>query len=263
MTELSKGLKALAEQIRERHRRGELPAHDIHESRWQACKPTCEICHGNGWFMYDVPRGHAQYGRTHPCPNRTVDKTVSGLKDYEINKMSWDDIVPDGNIMEVVTAVKDSLSLGYGMVYIWGKPGRGKTMVLQRAVKTAIEVYKVNALYTQTNQILDYLRESYDEEKKSHTMNRRIQNLIELIDVLCIDEFEKFNATGWADERIQMIMNERYRRSIHQLGVTIMASNAPPSSLESAYLRDRIEDGRHRVIHVTGDSLRPASFLGD
>lgn len=30
-------------------------------------KPGCKICHGLGWFRYDVEYGHPEFGKLHKC----------------------------------------------------------------------------------------------------------------------------------------------------------------------------------------------------
>ena len=33
------------------------------------CKNDCDICGGQSYIRYDVPVGHAQFGKIHKCPN--------------------------------------------------------------------------------------------------------------------------------------------------------------------------------------------------
>lgn len=221
------------------------------------CVPDCPVCGGVGYVSYDVPVGHPEFGRMYPCPNKPANNEPGKLglaRGYE--QLSWDDILPDGNVMEAVKVVREVLEVGYGWVYLFGAPGRGKTMILERAVKDAAE-RGYWSRYTQTHEILSILRGSFDEERKQFSLDTRMDMLTRMR-LLAIDELDRFNKTGWADEQINRLMDERYRSALHQETITIMASNAS-YMVYDPYLKDRILDGRFHVVNIIGDSLRPAA----
>lgn len=254
--ELRNAARALADRIRAAHAEGKLPTyHDIRKPM-SPCDPECEICHGQGSFLYDVPYGHHLFNVLQPCPNSPVNAKQIGLTQSEYDNITWEDILPEGNAAEAVDAVMACIEKGYGWVYLFGKPGKAKTLILTRAVKDAAQ-RGLSSRYTDTKSLLDELRMSFDEERKQTSLSNKLFAL-KNYRVLALDEFDRFNSTDWARAEIYDLIDSRYKGALRQESVTLMASNAPPTTYED-YLKDRIYDGRFRVVHLTGDSLRPAA----
>lgn len=253
---LRQQMQALAARIRAAGEAGELPSHPGFPKPATPCDPECDVCQGKGWFLYDVHYGHPLFNKPQVCPNKPVDPAKAGLTQDEYENITWEDILPEGNAAEAVDAVMACIERGYGWVYLFGKPGKAKTLILTRAVKEGVE-RGLTAKYTDTKTMLDDLRSSFDDERKQTSLSNKLF-ILKNYRLLALDEFDRFNSTEWARAEVYDLMDSRYKGALRQESVTLMASNAPPATYED-YLKDRIYDGRFRVVHLIGDSLRPAS----
>lgn len=256
MADLRHITQKIAQDIRTKHAAGELPVVSKVIRPLTPCRPNCPVCQGKGWFIYDVPRGHPEHNIPHVCPHKPVSVAGSGLSVEDYGTISWEDILPEGNAAEAIDAVMAVIERGYGWVYLYGKPGRAKTLILQRAVKEALD-RNMSAQYAQTEEVLGWLRASFDEERKQFALDTRLERLSSQ-KVLALDEFDRFNNTVWANSQVFRIMNDRYVSALHEKTVTLMGSNSSPAVYDD-YLQDRLYDGRFQVVHLSGDSLRPAA----
>lgn len=223
----------------------------------QLCKPGCDICGGGGWVRYDLPFGHPQFGKLQPCPNMDIDidlpeKTrMCGISKAE-RLWDWSVIrhLEGSNAVEVASLVSKVIDRGFGWFYLWGEYGTAKTLILQIATAISLRNGK-EASYIRMAEILKHLQGGFDAGDYSS----RLQHW-ETVPVLCIDEFERVNETGWADVERFVLMDNRYVNACRRESITIMAGNKNPSTFDG-YLWDRIQDNRFVVMQMTGDSARP------
>lgn len=210
-----------------------------------ACHPDCEYCQGKGWFV-DARRPNER-DAAHPCPN--IGKGSDHFR------VTWNSINPVGSVMRAIKAVKDTLAAGSGWVYLYGPPGRAKTMIL-KAVKND-PASGLGVVYTDMLKIMDNLRGAFDFEAGQAELKRRQEHWIR-VPVLLIDEFDRFKQSEFAVERLYAIMDARYEGALVGKSVTIMASNAAPTDYEP-YLRSRLEDGRNAIVKLDGADMRPGA----
>jgi len=204
------------------------------------CHPDCEYCHGNGWFVNSKRPGNDPI----PCPNKG--------KHSGAFQITWDKIDASGAVAKAIKAVKETLQRGSGWVYLYGPPGRAKTMILKAAQNDPAAGLRV--VFTDMLKIMDNLRGAFDYEAGQTELRRRQQHWID-IPVLLIDEFDRFKQSEFTVERVYAIMDARYEGALIGKTVTIMASNAAPSTYEP-YLRSRLEDGRNIIVRIDGPDVR-------
>lgn len=209
--------------------------------RTTPCHPDCEYCAGRGWYTTPTPTGN----EPHKCPN--IGKGESAFR------VTWDKIRPVGNIQDAVRAIQFVLSVGAGWVYLHGRPGVGKTMLLKA---TASDRRSGSEIPTTMLAIMDDLRGSFDQDNPGE-LRRRQERWISK-PILLIDEFDRFQTTPFAVERLFPIMDGRYERAIEGRCITIMASNQPPTAYEP-YLRSRLEDGRFQIVEIRAPDVRPGA----
>jgi hypothetical protein len=221
------------------------------------CRADCEICEGQGWFRYDVPIHDPEFGRAHLCPNadrwRQPGNARCGISLREARQLTWASIEDTDDILIAVEEIRATLAQGYGWVYLYGGFGTGKTQVLKIAVAEAMRAGKT-AAYVRMAEILDHLREAFQADSKVSERSRLEWWAQQ--PVLAIDEFDRVRDTGYGEERRFVLLDRRYEQAIRQEGVTLLASNQKPEKLP-AYLFDRVQDGRFRVVYLDGGSLRP------
>lgn len=216
---------------------------------------VCKKCKGYGWLGISVSVGHPDFGKSVPCGCKSSWSSGSGISKIEFETYTWDKILDEGDAKLAQKAIIETLKTGYGWVYLWGGPGIAKTVLLKVAIAESIRI-RNSAMYVSMDKILDNLREAYDTEYPNVESITRLAKWAE-IPCLAIDEFDKIKRTEYAETKQFRLMDERYQSVIRQTGVTIMAANEPPEFVGN-YLADRILDGRFKVIHMRGASLRPA-----
>jgi chromosomal replication initiation ATPase DnaA len=80
--------------------------------------------------------------------------------------------------------------------------------------------------------------------------------MTESLPVLCIEEVDRVNLTGWARETLHRLLDARYNQRRELL--TVLASNLAPEQLPAdfGYLASRMRGGQ--VVEVAGLDMRPA-----
>lgn len=222
------------------------------------CRENCEICGGAGWVRADLPRDHPDFGHLLPCPNipavnRHKFTGRYGLTIEEQNELSWGSIMPISQAEQITEKFKAILQRGYGLVYLHGLYGLGKTLLLKVAVAETIRAGGV-AAYANFPDILDDIRAAYDKNDPRDSALERMQRW-QTVPLLAIDEFSRANASGWVQEKTFQLLDRRHVDALRWQTVTLIASNEPPATLPQ-YLADRLADGRHMILEISGKSVR-------
>jgi len=220
------------------------------------CRADCEICGGQGYLRYELPLYAPGFGDVHLCPNsdrwRQPGNARCGISLRESQQLTWSSIEETDDVQIALQEIRATFAQGYGWVYLYGGYGTGKTQVLKIAVAEAMRTGK-NAAYVRMAEILDHLREAFQSDSKVSERSRL--DWWAKLPVLAIDEFDRVRDTGYGEERRFVLLDRRYEQAIRQEGVTLLASNQKPEKLP-AYLYDRVQDGRFRIVYLDGGSLR-------
>lgn len=231
----------------------------------------CQVCGDARFIQGNFPLGHELFGKVFPCPSCNRQKArvgptdMNGLyaSDYYL---SWKDVLELGEngerVREVKTYVQKCLFRNWGFLYLWGTWGTGKSEIGRVAVAESLRNDK-RAVYLSMFDLLDYLY-SGEEGKRDYQLNQRI-NEIASAHLLVIDEVEKFyqdkGGMNWLT--VFHMLDKRYDYAMRsKTGVTLLISNEPPEKLaatgaEGRAIYDRLTDDRGKIMHLTGDSLRP------
>ena len=221
------------------------------------CSPDCDICGGAGYYRLQVDLHDERFGKVLICPN--VDRSnlpgfaQVGLKKDEIESLNWKILIDEPGIQKSIQIVKETIEQGYGWVFLYGGFGVGKTYILKIAIAEMIRSGS-EASYVRMAEILDHLRDSFDDEvQESETTRLKYWSRLP---ILAIDEFDRIRNTEYGSERRFVLMDRRYEDAVREKTITILASNSDPSKLPG-YLYDRVRDGRFQIIHLSGESFRP------
>jgi predicted AAA+ superfamily ATPase len=187
--------------------------------------------------------------------SRKPDYSRIGIQADEVI-LDWSAIrsdVSDG--IKARDAVREKYLCGFGMVFLSGTWGQGKTLVGKILTATAIREGK-RAAYANVSSVLDDIRLAFDEpEHKTTELLRRMDFWISR-DVLFLDEVDKSNDTPWAQERIFQLLDQRYQRAIREEALTVLASNSSDGALDG-YLKSRLHDRRlGPVVYLNGQDGR-------
>lgn len=220
------------------------------------CSIDCEICGGSGWIRREREKTDPAFGSLELCPNVDPFKIYgekSGLDKVEYF-LRWEKILKVNNIDDAIQILKKVLKNGFGLVYLHGANGLGKTLLLQTFTAESIRL-RIKSKYSTMANILEELRAAYSDEQPYGEFSRRSKFYCE-VPVLCIDEFDRIKLTEFAVEKIQSIVDARYRSAMNRESITIIASNEQPSKYP-AYIANRFYDGRTYIIEMKGNSVRP------
>ena len=169
--------------------------------------------------------------------------------------LNWQAVKPgisDG--MKALEAVKPAYEQGYGIVFLHGNWGQGKTLIGKILIATAIRAGK-NAAYANVSDALDDIRLAFDAEHQSTELLKRMDWWSSL-DVLFLDELDKANQTPWAQDQLFKLLDKRYTLAVRESGLTVIASNSNVDQLDG-YLQSRIHDARvGTVVHLQGADAR-------
>ena len=222
------------------------------------CQSNCPVCGGQGWIRKDVGIHDKDFGRLFPCPNLDPELLYGrfcGLDgaagEY---KLDWSNIVDYGDTIRVAREVRRALDKGYGWIFLWGGYGQAKTLILKIATAVAIRNQQ-QASYTRMAEIIESLRQSFDQDRPFEEAQRRLDYFAE-VPLLAIDEFDRVRNTEFANEQRFVLMDRRYESAVRRQTITLMAANTDPRNFDG-YLADRIHDGRFAVIRINGKSARP------
>ena len=190
-----------------------------------------------------------------PCLNsaKFIYSKKSGL-DPEEWYASWGSVADINNATDAVKAVQHVVQRGHGWVYLWGKPGLAKTLILKIAVAESIRLGR-ETNYVRMVDIIDSLKKSFEQKGSWGEDVRRLEKWSD-VPALAIDEFDRIQATEWADNRRFLLLDKRYSDACLRRSLTIFASNADPKGFED-YLSSRIHDGRFFVVKLSGMDVRP------
>lgn len=145
------------------------------------------------------------------------------------------------------------------MLTLWGGVGNAKTLILQAVVNECLQ-NGYEAVYITMHDLLNYIREAYDERKSTGEMGSAWSRLNRFgrVKVLAIDEADKVKASEWAIEYETALIDRRYRLGLSHLAGTLFALNADPAdpNVLPEWIFDRLNDGRNTIIHNGDPSMR-------
>lgn len=140
-----------------------------------------------------------------------------------------------------------------GWITLTGPYGTGKSF-LMAAVANEARLQGRPAIYITMADLLADLRKTFDPEMQ--VSFSALMDTVSTVQVLCVDELEKFNPTPWATEQLFRLVEERYRTSRDTL--TLWATNESLANgalilndlkgYGAGYMESRMRDGRFLIL---------------
>jgi len=214
------------------------------------CELNCPICGGTGFYRLDVPITHPHFGKVFICPtaakrniqrlqnNNMLDNRI-GISAVELRELTWSSIIEGSPAHKIYSNLLEIYQRGFGFATLLGGYGLGKTLLLKIITVAAITDGKSSA-YANVSDVLDDIRLAYDDHNATSSLMERMEWWCNL-DVLCLDELDKVNATPWVQERLFRLLDIRYTLALREQALTFMAANYESTAQFPGYLRNRME----------------------
>lgn len=210
-----------------------------------SCNSDCVICHGEG--LYETKDGGWDV-----CPNHPgfYSEANVELADKDVPAL----LPKTRNLSLMGNALKDLRKAGFGMLWLQGDYGIGKTVLARAATAEAVTEFRSAKFYRQM-ELINWLRSSYSQDNGQAELMRRMKEIVS-VKWLVIDEIGRVNVTDFSNEVMGEIVDTRYRMALKKQAMTVLISNDPPEQVLSAYLVDRVRDVKNKVLVIQGKSLR-------
>ena len=229
---------------------------------------VCPACGGIGWVRYDAQSGDAEFGKLTQCPTCSaparkrwmasmcgLEGRMMDLRFTDWSAGNWTDV--DDAEKERRTeqrrvawkAIKNALDKRTGIHTFYGDFGSGKTHALAVIVNECRDKL-IESYYAPLASVLDHLRSLYGQKQDTSEYWQRLLD----VPVLALDEVTRFNATNWAEDKLYVLVDTRYRRRTSHL--TIFGTNddprkATPPGESIGHLMSRMREGV--LVELRGD----------
>lgn len=149
------------------------------------------------------------------------------------------------------------------MLTIYGSNGNAKTLALMAIVNEMLDK-GIPAMYVTASDMLEWIRDAFNSDgSPKDGGGSAFERLERLKGIMClaVDELQAIKETAWTTEKLDNLVDARYRRAIAGDGYTVFAMNEHPEGLSSriySRLKDRRlrADGESPIIENLDPDLR-------
>lgn len=223
-----------------------------------APNPYCQVCRGAGFIHPHLPSGKPDYSRVIQCPAKNCIKDSyaahqrgeSHLRAIGVSSkgQTFDSFKLVPGVKETYSAFK-KLATGdadYSMLLCYGGVGNGKTH-LCNALGIELNHRGIDARLFTVSDMISQLKESIS----SHTTEAVIREL-KTVPALILDDFKVEYSSIWEMERIEEIIDARYRENL----ITVLVTNRDLDEIPERILSRFYEPGLSKVVLNKGKDYR-------
>ena len=183
---------------------------------------ACPRCGGAGFLRYDVPFGHANFGKLHACGCKTQEVSASRANKFrQLSHLGPLQHKNFGNfdLRKGSSAFsRDALQVAHrvtqefaaepnGWLVLTGPSGTGKSH-LAAAITNAILDRQEGALWVFVPDFLDHLRTTFNPQ--SEVSYDELFATVRDAPVLVLDDLGAQSTSPWAEEKLYQILSHRY-----------------------------------------------------
>lgn len=220
--------------------------------------PACSTCKDAGYLRYDVPHTHPNFGKLIACPtcgearqaeylSRVAERISAecGL-DPKQRALSFENFRRYAGNEKALAAAQylagEGVDKGAWLIIQGRETGTGKTHLLAAIANAAIS-RGIPTIYSYTTDLLDHLRAGYrkkqgEEGDELGDFDERWERL-KHVKLLLLDDFGVQVNTPWATERMEALIDARYRAGL-PMAITTNLVDQEWAKL-SPRIRDRFE----------------------
>ncbi len=226
----------------------------------QALAETCARCNGAGFLRYDVPFGHPNFGKLHPCGCKTHEVSASRANKFRQlshlgplqhkNFANFDLRKGTSAFSRDALQVAQRVAQEYaaepnGWLVLTGPSGTGKSH-LAAAITNAILDRQEGALWVFVPDFLDHLRTTFSPQ--SDVSYDELFTTVRDAPVLVLDDLGAQSTSPWAEEKLYQILAHRYDAR----KPTVITTNKLLDTFDGR-LRSRLQDADlSRTVNVVG-----------
>lgn len=195
---------------------------------------VCSRCKGVGYYLLDVPFGHADFGQLITCRCRAFEKQqqrrqrlveMSNLGPFQGKTFDNFDTSIKG-VSRACARARHFAQQPEGWLVLMGNYGCGKTHLAAAIANDVLQNHYISVLFAVVPDLLDHLRGTFGPSSEVAYDERFEQ--IRGAHLLILDDFGTENATPWAREKVYQIFNHRYNYRLP----TVITSNRDPKEID-------------------------------
>jgi len=201
---------------------------------------ACTACGDSGYLRADVAVGHPFFGKMFPCSCTTA----KGLQRRQSHSQHLADLTPDMEAQTFATFNLDYDPEAYAAawafahdadappwLYFEGPPGGGKTHLMAAIAHACLEQGET-VMFRVVPKLMDWFKAGYDDDDFQQRFDEVCQ-----IPVLLLDDLGSERTTGWTQERLFVLLNDRYAHRRR----TVISTNCSLDAFDDR-LRSRLSD---------------------
>jgi DNA replication protein DnaC len=220
---------------------------------------------------YDVPVGHADFGKAFPCQcqqETDEEQLLARFQRYSnmgmLARATFASTEPEGRgtaeesrarFRVAFDAARNYAEEPHGWFTLMGASGTGKTHLAAAIANRCME-RGIPAFFTLVPDLLDHLRGTFspDNEVSYDDLFDQVKG----VPLLVLDDLGVQKSTPWAQEKLFQVLNHRYVNSLS----TVITTNVPLEQMD-ARLHSRLEDPRvSRVMDLGVSTRRSVAHIG-
>lgn len=222
----------------------------------------CPFCRGARFYRLDVPVGHEQFGKAHPCPVCEIPRQrraraerlrrLAGVPE-DLSRYTFATFQPEwahgtagerrelGAILQEAQAYAEDPA---GWLVLHGTYGCGKTHLAYAIVERSLALGR-SVYYGSLPEVLDTLRAGYDDAA-GMAYDARMRTMLD-VELLVLDDVGAEHQTAWGNEKLFELTNYRYTRRLPLVVTTNLNVAERPCPLEPRVL-SRLNDVRLTTV---------------
>ncbi len=207
------------------------------------------------FVVYDANVRHPDFGKAIPCSLCGNEDRQTALRrmcrlSASMQAITFDNTVETPFNRDALATMRAQVENPQWFVTLLGPNGRGKTHLMTALVNACVAAGHPS-VYLTTAELLDELRTTFSP--KSNLDFSKLFDSAKNAKVLALDEFNRFNPTAWALEKLFELIEYRYRKGDELM--TVFASNQTFEDFEP-YIASRMQDRRCLVFTIDGPDMR-------